>query len=117
MRAGRRAVVHHENLDRPEELRVGSNRSFGLVFAAFFAVLWAWPMVRRGAAPLWPLAPSAAFLAVALLRPALLAQLNRGWMLFGLLLQRVVSPLILGLLFYLVITPTGWSRACSASAR
>jgi len=101
------AVAHHEDLRRGDELRIGSNRSFGLVFAAFFALLWVWPFARRGTAPPWPLAASAAVLAVALLWPALLAPLNRAWMRLGLLLQHVVSPLILGLLFYLVVTPMG----------
>jgi hypothetical protein len=97
----------HESFDRPEPLQQSSNRTFGFVFAAAFFVIGILPWVLRGAPRLWSLALSAAFLAIAWLFPAVLAPLNRAWARFGLLLHRLVSPIVLGVMFFLVITPMG----------
>lgn len=98
----------HESFDRAEQVEAGSNRAFGLVFAGFFAIVGLWPLVFRGDEPRWwALALALAFVAVALLRPAWLARPNHWWMRFGLLLNRVVSPLVMGLLFYAMFTPFG----------
>jgi predicted membrane metal-binding protein len=89
-------------------IATSSDRSFGNVFAVVFAIIGLWPVLfgdtARGAR-WWSLAIAAAFLAVALIRPEVLAPLNRLWTKFGLLLNRIVSPLVMGLLFFLVITP------------
>lgn len=95
----------HESLSLREEVRRSSDRSFGLVFAVAFLVVALFPMVHGREARLWALAPAAAFLGFALIRPALLTPLNRLWFRFGLLLARVTNPLIMGLVFFLVITP------------
>lgn len=89
-----------------DELRPGSTRSLGLVFSGFFAIVALLPVLGGGPVRLWALAVSAAFLAVGLVRPALLGPLNRVWFRFGLLLNRVVSPVVMGLLFFLTVTPT-----------
>ena len=96
---------HHEFHDRHEVPEGSSDRGFGLVFAGFFAILAAVSLWRGG--PLWPWLGgiALAFLAVALLRAALLAPLNRLWMRFGLLLGRIVNPIVLALLFFAVFTP------------
>jgi len=101
----RKTGALHEDLERSEEIAGGSDRAFGLVFAGFFGVLSLWPLTRGGSIRLWPIALAAGFLGVALWWPRLLAPLNRWWTRFGLLLQRIVSPVILGLLFYLTVTP------------
>ena len=88
-----------------EEGRRSSDRSFGVVFAAASAVIALLPLLRGRDLRLWALIAAAAFLAVALLRPALLAPLNRLWFQFGLLLGRVTNPIIMGLVFFLLITP------------
>lgn len=103
----KRPAATHERLAREENVQGSSNRSFGLVFAAVFAIIGLWPLLGDGGVRIWSLAISLAFLAVALLRPVLLAPLNRLWTRFGLLLHHVVNPIIMGLLFYLVVTPTG----------
>lgn len=82
-----------------------SDRSFGFVFTAFFAIVGLLPMLHGHAMRLWALAVSASFLLLALLTPALLAPLNRLWTKFGALLHHIVSPIALGVLFFLVITP------------
>jgi hypothetical protein len=97
----------HERLVREETVRGSSDRSFGLVFAVVFAIIGLWPLLGDRDIRIWSLAIALVFLAAAVLRPALLAPLNRLWTRFGLLLHRFVNPIIMGLLFYLVVTPTG----------
>ncbi len=91
----------------PGELQLPTNRSFGLVFCGFFALLALFPLLYGGSARLWSVVVSAAFGATALLFPSVLTPLNRLWMRFGALLHRIVSPVILALLFFVVITPFG----------
>lgn len=97
----------HESYERNEDVRGSSDRSFGMVFAAVFAVIGVLPLAFGGGVRLWSLAVGAVFLLVALAVPSILAPLNRLWLRFGLLLHRIVSPLILGVMFFLVITPMG----------
>jgi saxitoxin biosynthesis operon SxtJ-like protein len=97
----------HEVFSRDEKLVTGSDRSFGLVMAAAFAVvtaLNAWHIGR-----LWPWTGglAALFIAASLLRPAVLNPLNRVWMRFGLLLHKIVNPIIMALLFFGTVWPTG----------
>lgn len=99
--------VGHESYERSEQVRGSSDRSFGIVFAVVFAVIGLLPLAFGGAARLWALMIGAAFLVVALLAPTILAPMNRVWLRFGLLLHRIVSPLVLGIMFFLVITPMG----------
>ena len=98
----------HEDFGRTLEVTGSSDRGFGLVFATVFAALACWPLLHGRPLRLWALAVSGAFLLVALAWPSLLHVPNVLWMRFGLLLGRIVSPVILGLLFYLVVTPTAW---------
>ena len=84
-----------------------SNRSFGYVFTAFFALVGLWPLLSGHAVRSWALVAAAAFLLVTLAIPDLLAPLNRAWTALGNLLHRIVSPLALGIVFFLVVTPTG----------
>lgn len=97
----------HESYQRHDEVRGPSDRSFGLVFAVVFAVIGLLPLVFGGGVRLWALLFGATFLVVALLIPSVLGPLNRWWLRFGLLLHRIVSPLVLGIMFFLVITPMG----------
>ena len=98
----------HESFNRKEETKGPSDRSFGWVFTIAFAVIAFFPLLRGRPVRLWALPIGAAFAVITLLRPALLHSANRLWMRFGLLLNKVVSPLITGLLFYLVVTPIGF---------
>ena len=97
----------HEDYGRTEVLKLGSERAFGVVFAAVFAAIGLWPLVAGGAVRAWALGVGVAFFVVALARPALLRPLNRLWFRFGLLLNRIVNPLVMGLLFFLTVTPIG----------
>ena len=97
----------HEDYGRDEEVKLGSERAFGMVFAAVFAGIGLWPLMAGGSERLWALGCGVWLLAVALLRPMLLRPFNRLWFRFGLLLNRVVNPLVMGLLFYFTVTPIG----------
>lgn len=96
---------HHELRGSSEPAATSTDRSFGLVFAGFFALLTLHNWWRGGRA--WPfeLAISVLFLALALIRPALLHWPNRGWTKLGSLLGAIVTPIVMALLFFLVITP------------
>lgn len=95
----------HEDFKRQHTIERGSERALGLVFTAFFLVVGCLPVFGGNAVRGWAIVVAAAFLAITLLRPDLLAPLNRIWTWLGLLLHRVVSPLVLGALFFLVVTP------------
>jgi len=95
-----------EDYEREIHGRGPSDRNFGWVFTAGFLFLGLWPLRHRGPVRLWCLALSGAFLLVTLARPTLLHAPNRLWTKFGILLGRVVNPVVTGLLFYLVFTPT-----------
>ena len=97
----------HEDLARSPEVRGSSDRAFGLVFASFFLLLGLWPLAHRRPIRGWALGVMAGFLLISLARPAALARLNLLWFRLGLLLQRIVSPVVLGLLFFLTVTPIG----------
>jgi apolipoprotein N-acyltransferase len=99
-------MAGHETLKSNRKVELGSNRNFGLVFAGVFTILAFWPLIRHGeAVRWWALAPAAVFLGLALYADHLLAPLNKLWFRFGLLLHSVVSPLVMGGLFYGAVTP------------
>src|SRR6266850_779600 len=97
----------HEDLSRTHEVKASSNRSFGWVFAAVFLIIAVWPLVSGGMVRWWSLLVAAAFALVTVAAPKLLAVPNRLWMRVGLLLNRIISPIVLAFLFYVVVTPMG----------
>ena len=100
-----RSVVIHEDLSRQEEVRPSSDRSFGLVFAAFFVLVAIAPLLRRHSARPWALVVAAVFFTISLARPGVLQPLNRLWLELGRVLQRVTNPIAMGLLFLSTIVP------------
>jgi Saxitoxin biosynthesis operon protein SxtJ len=98
----------HEFQAREEELKTSSDRSFGLVFAAFCAIVAASSLYTGHHRWPWWLAAAAIFALLAYLRPDVLAPLNRLWTKLGLLLFTVISPIVLGIVFYACIAPIGW---------
>lgn len=103
----KRPTQTHEYLGHEEAVRAGSDRSFGLVFAGVFVIISLFPLLGGRQIRLWSLVVAGVFAGIAVLRPGLLAPANRLWLAFGLLLHRVTSPLVLGLLFFVVFTPMG----------
>jgi len=98
----------HEDFERGKktEVRGSSNRAFGWVMAAFFAILAAWPLFGGGAPHWWSAGIAGAFALATMLRPDALAPLNRFWMALGLLLHKITNPVFLGAIYFLAILPT-----------
>jgi len=99
--------VGHESYDRVEVIEGGSNRSFGMVFAVVFALVGLQPLLSGKEVRIWSLVACTLFLLCALVLPSILSPLRRAWLWFGLRLHRIVSPVVLGVMFFLVITPIG----------
>lgn len=95
----------HESFRRDEPVKGSSDRSFGIVFAVVFVAIACWPLLHGGALRTWALIVAVGFALAAFLRPSILAPLNRRWTRFGLLLHRIVNPLVMAILFFGVITP------------
>ncbi len=98
----------HEDLERPEELRGSSDRTFGLVFAAASVLVALAPLKRHGHVRLWALGLALVFLVVALVRPSLLRVFNRLWTKLGQLMGRIVNPIVMAILFFTVFTPVAY---------
>jgi len=112
---------HYETVAHADDVQMGSERSFGLVFAAVFALIGLWPTIsirnlphiELDGARLWALVIALAFLAAALLFPVVLRSLNWAWFKIGLAIGRVMNPIVMGVLFFVVVTPIGLlMRAC-----
>ena len=84
-----------------------TNRNFGLVFTIVFVIISFWPLLKGGDIRHWSLIISIIFFVLALLNSNLLTPLNKLWMQFGFLLGKIVSPIVMGFIFFLVVTPTG----------
>jgi predicted membrane metal-binding protein len=96
-----------ENLVRKERIEGSSDRMFGLLFAAIFAGLALWPVIQGEKVRFWALSIGAVFLVLALAWPRALSWINRAWMRFGMLLNRIVSPVAIGAVYYLTLVPMG----------
>ncbi|MDA9698894.1 SxtJ family membrane protein [Candidatus Pelagibacter sp.] len=90
-----------------QSIQIGSNRSFGIVFFIFFLLIALWPLLNNHEIRLWSLIISLIFLILGILNSKLLSPLNKLWMRFGLLLGKIVSPIIMGIIYFFVVTPTG----------
>ena len=90
-----------------DEIKIGSNRSFGIVFFIVFLIIAIYPFLNQGELRLWSLIISMIFLILGLLNSKLLSPLNKIWFKFGIFLGKIVSPLVMGLIFFFVVTPIG----------
>lgn len=98
----------HEDFSRKDENQnQSSDRFFGLTFFVVFSIIALWPLLGGGSIRSIFLAVAFGFLGVSLLAPALLGPLNHLWLKFGALLHSITSPIILGIMFFLVIMPIG----------
>ena len=89
------------------KIKISSNRSFGLVFFVVFLIIALWPLKSEGEFRLWSLAISIIFFILGVLNSKLLTPLNRLWFKFGIFLGAIVSPIIMGIVFFSVVTPIG----------
>ena len=90
------------------KIKISSNRSFGLVFFILFLVISLWPFIHVGQIRIWSAVISIVFLILGLMNSKLLTPLNRLWFKFGMFLGAIVAPVVMGIIFFLVVTPTGF---------
>tara|TARA_A100001015_G_scaffold108499_1_gene120348 strand:- start:527 stop:910 length:384 start_codon:yes stop_codon:yes gene_type:complete len=90
-----------------DEIKISSNRSFGIVFFIFFFLIATYPLLNDDNIRIWSLIISLSFLILGLLNSKILEPLNKIWFKFGLLLGKIISPLVMGLIFFIVVTPIG----------
>ena len=90
-----------------DEIKLGSNRSFGLVFFIVFVLIAIYPLINQGELRIWSLIIALFFLVLGLFNSKILTPLNKLWFRFGLFLGKIISPIIMGVIFFLVVTPIG----------
>ena len=84
-----------------------NNIIFGLIFFVLFLIIGLYPLKSDGIVKIWSITLSLVFLIITIIRPNLFLFLNRLWIQFGLLIGKIISPIIMGLVFFLVVTPIG----------
>ena len=89
------------------KIKMGSNKSFGIVFFIFFLIVALYPLVNEESIRIWAVILSVIFLILGLINSQALTPLNILWFKFGILLGKIISPIVMGLVFFLVVTPTG----------
>ena len=90
-----------------DDTRVSSNRSFGIVFFIVFLLIATYPLLKGNDIRFWSLLISFGFLILGLMNSKILSPLNKLWFKFGLILGKIISPLIMGIIFFVVVTPIG----------
>ena len=91
-----------------DDIKIGSNRSFGIVFFLVFLLIATYPLINGSELRLWSLVISIIFLFLGLINSKILNPLNKLWFKFGIFLGKIISPLIMGIIFFLVVTPIGF---------
>ena len=90
-----------------DDIKVSSNRSFGIVFFIVFLLIALYPLINQGEFRLWSLIISFIFFILGILNSKILTPLNKLWFKFGIFLGKIVSPIIMGIIFFFVVTPIG----------
>ena len=88
-----------------KKIKVSSNKSFGIVFSIFFLLISIYPLLNNDPIYYWSLFVSFIFLVLGLMNSKILSPLNLLWFKFGILLGKIVSPIVMGIIFFLVVTP------------
>ena len=92
-----------------DDIKISSNKSFGIVFSIVFLLIAIYPLINNQELRVWSLVIATIFLILGLINSRALTPLNKLWFKFGLLLGRIVSPVIMGLIFFLVVTPIAFA--------
>ena len=87
--------------------KISSNRSFGILFSIVFAAIAFWPLLNLGEIRIWSVIVSSIFLLLGLINSKLLYPLNLIWVKFGELIGKIVAPLVMALIFFIILTPIG----------
>ena len=91
-----------------DDIKLGSNKSFGIVFFVVFLLISLYPLLNNESIRLWSLIISLIFLILGILNSKILSPLNKIWFKFGIFLGKIISPLVMGFIFFLVVTPIGF---------
>ena len=91
-----------------DEIKIGSNRSFGIVFSIVFLLISLYPLINGESLRYWSLLISLIFLILGFFNSKILTPLNKVWFKFGILLGKIISPLVMGCIFFVVVTPIGF---------
>ena len=89
------------------KIKMGSNKNFGIVFFIFFLIISLYPLINNENIRLWSLIISIFFLTLGLLNSPILTPLNKLWFKFGILLGKIISPIIMAIIFFFIVTPIG----------
>ena len=89
------------------DVKIGSNRSFGIVFFIVFLLISTYPLINNESIRIWSLVISLIFLVLGIINANILSPLNKLWFKFGIFLGKIISPIIMGIIFFLVVTPIG----------
>ena len=90
------------------KIKIGSNKSFGIVFFTVFLIIAIWPLLNGNEIRYWSLIISIVFLILGILNSKILTPLNKIWFKIGILLGNVISPIVMSIIFFLVVTPTSF---------
>ena len=91
-----------------EKIKLPTNRNFGFVFFIVFLIIALWPLLNFENIRVWSLILSLIFLILGIFNSKILTPINKIWIKFGLLLGSIISPIIMGIIFFLVVTPTSF---------
>ena len=89
-----------------DNIKISSNKSFGIVFFIVFFIIAIFPLIKGEDLRIWSLIVSVIFLILGLLNSKILSPLNKIWFRFGILLGNFISPIVMGVVFFAVVTPT-----------
>ena len=84
-----------------------NNIFFGILFFIFFLIIGLYPLISGGVIRIWSIVLSLIFSIITIIKPNLFTFLNKSWIQFGILLGRIISPIVMGLVFFIVVTPIG----------
>ena len=90
-----------------KDIKIGSNRSFGVVFFVVFLLIGLWPILKGNEIRIWSIVISLIFLILGILNSKILTPFNKVWFRFGIFLGNFIAPIIMGIIFFFVVTPTG----------
>ena len=90
-----------------DDVKISSNRNFGIVFFIVFLLISVYPLINNDSIRIWSLVVSLIFLVLSIINSNLLLPLNKLWFKFGIFLGKIISPIIMGIIFFLVVTPIG----------
>ena len=93
--------------NKSRKIKISSNKNFGIVFFIFFIIVSVWLFFKNGEFIIWPIIVAVVFLILGLTNSKLLTPLNKAWNQFGILLGYFIAPIVMGIIFFLVVTPTG----------